>query len=58
MIKNRFRELDQRFSMWDTATFGSVAQNDTQVDDFVMKLAARTEQLRMAGRSVEALIKR
>lgn len=56
--KDRFGECHQHIGMWHAAVIPCLTQNNAQIDDLLMILAARTEQLRMAGRSIEALVER
>ena len=44
--------------MRHTAIIIAFANHEVEIDTFVMELTARTEQVSMTGRSVEALIKR
>lgn len=56
--EDRFGERDQHTGVRHAAVVPGLAQNNAQIDDLLMILAARTEQLRMAGRSIEALVER
>ena len=54
---NGFGKCDERGGKWHPTVLVSTTQHQAQINRLVIKLTARTEQLRMTGRSIQTLVK-